>query len=81
MSEKACVEERRETEKDPAAAPRRTQKARNLELLRAGGFNVPDFIYVPAEDFRNENFDTLKAFLERHRESYKVLARSAHPHE
>jgi hypothetical protein len=57
------------------------EKARVLELLREGGFNVPDFIFVPATDFANENFTELETFLENHRESFKVIARSAHPHE
>lgn len=55
------------------------QKARLLERLRSGRFNVPDFIYVPAEDFMAENFDRLNAFLSTHRESFKVIVRSAHP--
>ena len=57
------------------------EKAQLLDKLRGCGFAVPDFIYVPAEDFENENFEVLASFLERHRESYKVIARSAHPHE
>jgi hypothetical protein len=55
------------------------EKARLLEKLRKIGFNVPDFIYVPAEKFKNEDFDQLDLFLDSHRESYKVIARSAHP--
>jgi len=55
------------------------EKALHLENLRKGKFNVPDFIYVPAEDFRNENFKKLEEFLSRHQESFKVIARSAHP--
>jgi len=50
-----------------------------LEDLKKGKFRVPDFIYVPAEDFRNENFQKLEEFLSRHQESFKVIARSAHP--
>ena len=57
------------------------EKAQLLERLKEGGFNVPDFIFVPADDFRNENFDALEEFLDRHRESFKVIARSAHPKE
>lgn len=57
------------------------EKARVLEQLRQGGFEVPDFIFVPASDFANENFAALEAFLENHRESFKVIARSAHPQE
>jgi len=54
------------------------EKALHLEKLRKGGFNVPDFIYVPAADFRNEKFEKLQTFLNRHQESFKVIARSAH---
>jgi hypothetical protein len=55
------------------------EKALHLEMLKKGRFNVPDFIYVPAEDFKNENFEKLRSFLKRHQESFKVIARSAHP--
>ncbi len=54
------------------------EKAALLKRLESGGFNVPEFIYVSAEDFKNENFEDLEAFLEQHRESFKVIARSAH---
>jgi hypothetical protein len=57
------------------------EKAQLLENLQKNGFNVPDFIYVPAYDFDSENFKQLNAFLENHKESYKVIARSAHPME
>ena len=57
------------------------EKARVLELIQKGGFDVPDFIFVPAEDFIHENFTALKSFLKNHRESFKVIARSAHPQE
>ena len=57
------------------------EKARVLEQIRKGGFEVPDFIFVPASDFANENFAELEAFLKNHRESFKVIARSAHPQE
>ncbi len=57
------------------------EKARLLEQLKEGKFDVPDFIYVPATDFKNENFGALKTFLHNHHESYKVIARSAHPQE
>jgi len=56
-------------------------KAKLLERLKDGDFNVPDFIFLPAERFKNENFAELAAFLEHHKESYKVIARSAHPQE
>jgi len=57
------------------------EKAKLLEQLRTGRFNIPDFIYVPAVDFADENFAALEAFLKNHRESFKVIARSAHPEE
>ncbi len=57
------------------------EKARLLERLKQSNFNVPDFIYVPAIDFEQKNFQALNAFLKKHQESFKVLARSAHPQE
>jgi hypothetical protein len=57
------------------------EKAELLIQLEKGGFNVPEFAYVSAADFINESFEALEAFLERHRESFKVIARSAHPKE
>ena len=57
------------------------EKARLLKGLRNAKFNVPDLIYVSAEDFKNENFAALETFLDRHREGFKVIARSAHPKE
>ncbi|MEW5734948.1 MAG: hypothetical protein AB1921_08835 [Thermodesulfobacteriota bacterium] len=57
------------------------EKARLLARLRDGRFNVPELIYVPAEDFEKENFGALRDFLSRHQESFKVIARSAHPME
>jgi len=61
--------------------PEIPQKARLLEKLREGHFNVPEFVYVPAADFQRENFKALKDFLGAERESFKVIARSAHPQE
>ncbi len=57
------------------------EKALHLEMLEKGNFNVPDFIYVPAEDFRDEKFEKLERFLSAHPEGFKVIARSAHPDE
>jgi len=54
------------------------EKAELLKQLKSGGFNVPDLIYLSAADFKNENFGALKNFLDRHRESFKVITRSAH---
>jgi hypothetical protein len=55
------------------------EKARLLRHLQHKGFNVPDFIYVSAQDFQTERFGALTTFLQRHQESFKVIARSAHP--
>jgi hypothetical protein len=57
------------------------EKARLLEKLKSGGFKVPDFIYVPAEDFQRENLDELEGFLKGCRDCFKVIARSGHPKE
>jgi hypothetical protein len=57
------------------------EKAELLEKLKQGGFAVPDFIYVPALEFDTENFADLDNFLGKHREGFKVIARSAHPEE
>jgi len=57
------------------------EKARLLKQLKNGKFSIPDFIYVSASDFKNENFEVLEEFLNRHRESFKVITRSAHPKE
>jgi hypothetical protein len=35
------------------------EKARLLRQLKNGKFNIPDFIYVSASDFKNENFEEL----------------------
>jgi len=57
------------------------EKARLLKQLQKEKFNIPDFIYVSASDFKNENFKNLEAFLKHHRESFKVITRSVHPQE
>ncbi|MEE9495411.1 MAG: hypothetical protein V3V39_02715 [Desulfobacterales bacterium] len=57
------------------------EKAKLLKRLKEGDFDVPDFIFLPAERFKSENFAELAAFLDHHKESYKVIARSAHPQE
>lgn len=56
----------------------RPEKAELLEMLKKGGFAVPDFTYVPPQHFESEDFAALETFLEKHRESFKVIARSAH---
>ncbi|MBG0779578.1 MAG: hypothetical protein H0S81_06590, partial [Desulfotignum balticum] len=55
------------------------EKAKLLEKLKANGFNVPEFVYVSAKKFETKDFKALEAFLDVHRESFKVIARSAHP--
>lgn len=55
------------------------EKVRHLDALKTCGFNVPEFIYVPASDFEDNDLQGLEAFLQKHRESYKIIARSAHP--
>ncbi|MCF8087755.1 MAG: hypothetical protein K9L23_06800 [Desulfotignum sp.] len=57
------------------------EKAKLLEKLKANGFNVPEFVYVSAKKFEAKDFKALEAFLDVHRESFKVIARSAHPRE
>ena len=57
------------------------EKARLLEKLKSGGFKVPDFIYVPADNFRRESLDDLEVFLMGCRDCFKVIARSGHPKE
>ncbi|UCD82130.1 MAG: hypothetical protein JSW26_12100 [Desulfobacterales bacterium] len=54
------------------------EKAELLKQLKKGNFNVPDLIYVSADDFKKEKFAALKEFLDCHRESFKVITRSAH---
>lgn len=57
------------------------EKTRLLDRLKREAFNVPDFVYIPAEDFEKENFAALTKFLDDHREGFKLIARSAHPAE
>jgi hypothetical protein len=57
------------------------EKAKLLKKLKEAGFAVPDFIYVPADHFETDDTAALEAFLAKHRESFKVIARSAHPQE
>lgn len=54
------------------------EKTRLLEILNNSGFNVPPFIYMTPEDFKNDNFAALEEFLSNHCDGYKVIARSAH---
>ncbi|MFO7886388.1 MAG: hypothetical protein R6U68_16355, partial [Desulfobacteraceae bacterium] len=55
------------------------EKIKLLKILKKEGLDVPDFIYLPAEDFKKENFAKLEAFLKASCPSYKVIVRSAHP--
>ena len=63
------------------AATAMPEKPRLLNQLRAGGFNVPEFVYLPAENFKNQDFESLKRFFAQRGGLYKVIARSAHPQE
>jgi len=66
---------------DPMSRPHVPEKAKLIQRLKRGGFNVPDFIYLSAADFDTRSFTALETFLNRHRESFKVIVRSAHPAE
>ena len=55
------------------------EKIRLLEILQREGFDVPDFIYLTARDFKNENFGRLEVFFKECNRSFKVIVRSAHP--
>ena len=57
------------------------EKGKLLAKLEAAGFNVPAFIYLTPEDFRKARFEALEAFLDKHCDGYKVIARSAHADE
>ncbi|MGD9972346.1 MAG: hypothetical protein AB7S77_04740 [Desulfatirhabdiaceae bacterium] len=57
------------------------EKVKHLDALKACGFNVPEFVYVPASDFEENDLEAIEAFLGAHRENYKIIARSAHPQE
>ncbi|WP_286821280.1 hypothetical protein [Desulfobacter sp. UBA2225] len=57
------------------------EKALLLKRLKDAGFSVPDFLYVPAENFKTNEFAELEAFLKNYRDGFKVIARSAHPDE
>ncbi len=57
------------------------EKVRLLQKLREGNFNVPPFVYVPAEHFRSKDFHALESFLKEYNAGFKVIARSAHPKE
>lgn len=55
------------------------EKVNLLRILRDGGHDVPDFIHLPAEDFKKGDFDRLEKFLEESCPGFKVIVRSAHP--
>ncbi len=59
----------------------RPEKGKLLARLEAAGFNVPAFIYLTPEDFKESRFEALEAFLDKHCDGYKVIARSAHAEE
>ena len=55
------------------------EKIRLLEVLKKEGFDVPDYVYLTAEDFKNENFGRLEEFFRNSAQGFKVIVRSAHP--
>ena len=55
------------------------EKIRLLEVLKKEGFDVPGYVYLTAEDFKNENFDRLDDFFKNSTQGFKVIVRSAHP--
>ncbi|MGD9368806.1 MAG: hypothetical protein PVH87_24095 [Desulfobacteraceae bacterium] len=57
---------------------KKPEKVRLLEILNANGFNVPSFIYLTPDDFKNNRFEDLDGFLNTHCDGFKVIARSAH---
>jgi hypothetical protein len=57
------------------------EKAKLLNKLCLGKFNVPKFLYLPAEDFAAENFGELEAFLSAECAGHKVIVRSCHHQE
>ncbi len=57
------------------------EKPKLLQKLKAGGFNVPEFVYIPARKFKDGDFEELKRFFAHRCDLYKVIARSAHPQE
>jgi hypothetical protein len=57
------------------------EKAELLEKLSQGRFNVPRFLYLPAEDFARENFGGLEKFLSEECAGHKVIVRSCHHQE
>ena len=50
------------------------EKARVLGQIRKGGFDVPDFIFVPAIDFANQNFTELESSFQEEVDSSRNLA-------
>lgn len=57
------------------------EKAKLLKKLRQGDFNVPEFLFVPAENFATESFEPLTKFLESECAGHKVIVRSCHEQE
>lgn len=49
------------------------EKIRLLKILNNAGFDVPDFVYLTAEDFMNENFGRLKDFFKESAQGFKVI--------
>ena len=57
------------------------EKAKLLNRLSQERFNVPKFLFIPAEDFEEENFGELEKFLDGNCAGHKVIVRSCHDKE
>jgi hypothetical protein len=55
------------------------EKARLLQRLRQGGFDVPPFLHLDAATLANGDLEELERFLEEFCQDYKVIVRSCHP--
>jgi hypothetical protein len=57
------------------------EKARLLEKLSEGGFNVPEYYYLPPQVIKKGAFDGLEKFLGDECKCHKIIVRSCHPAE
>ena len=57
--------------------PNIPEKAKLLKRLKEKNFNVPDFVYISAEDCEKDNYAAAEDFLKNYHSSFKVVARSA----
>ncbi len=59
----------------------RPDKVEMLQNLQAAGFDVPGFVYLPAERLARGDTDALAGFLQGRPQTARLLVRSAHPEE